>query len=676
MKKAILRNAVLPVVLAGSFIALDLLLDRHFGAFGRLDWPHLVLASSIVLISYFLMNRAVDAARRAEVAQREALDALESRVVERTAQLEQANQALQAEVVERKRIEQALRTSEETARALMNALSESAILFDTEGIVLASNATAARRLGATVEGLVGSPLFDFFPPEVGERRRPLLDRILTTAQPVHFVDERAGRTYENHVYPICDSEGRIIRIAAFGMDITERKRAEADIQHLSSFPRLNPNPVLEVDASGAITFHNPAVAETLEKLGLADDARAFLPDDMATILEELHQERESRFQREVQVGSRIFAESIHVIPASNVVRLYGFEVTKRVRAQEALLASEEKYRLLFQNMAEGFALYELLYDEQGQPADWRVLEVNDAYPRHTGIARDQIVGRRISELFPAAIPEYLPRFAAVVATQTPTEFETYAQAVGRHQRVSIFPAGGRRFAGIIEDITRRKQSEEAFREAQAELAQDMQKRSALEERQRLARELHDSVSQALYGVSLGVHSALAQLDADRAKTREALDFALSLAHAGLTEMRALIFELRPESLEREGLVAALTKQVEALRARHHIEVEVSLCDEPDVPLPVKEAFYRIAQEALQNAVKHAQPGRLEVSLMCADGGLVLEVRDNGAGFDPTAEYPGHLGLHSMRERAQNLGGTFEIISERDCGTQIQVCIPI
>ena len=172
-----------------------------------------------------------------------------------------------------------------------------------------------------------------------------------------------------------------------------------------------------------------------------------------------------------------------------------------------------------------------------------------------------------------------------------------------------------------------------------------------------------------------MHTALAQLETDRAKVREALDYALSLTHAGLTEMRALIFELRPESLEKEGLVAALTKQVEALRARHHIEVAASLCAEPGVPLPVKEAFYRIAQEALQNAVKHARAGRLDVRLTCAEGGIKLEVRDNGVGFDSMAEYPGHLGLHSMRERAQDLGGAFEIVSAPDCGTQIQVYIP-
>jgi len=263
-----------------------------------------------------------------------------------------------------------------------------------------------------------------------------------------------------------------------------------------------------------------------------------------------------------------------------------------------------------------------------------------------------------------------------VDTQTPTEFETFAKAVGRHQRVSVFPAGGRRFASIIEDITRRKQSEEALRQAQAALALDVQKRSSLEERQRLARELHDSVSQALYGISLGVHTALALFDTDRVKAREALDYALSLAHAGLAEMRALIFELRPESLEREGLVAALTRHADALRARHRLTVDLSLCEEPDVPLSVKEALYRIAQEALQNAVKHAHPERLDVRLSCTPDGVRLDVCDDGVGFDPSADYPGHLGLQSMRERALNLGGALEIVSEHGCGTQIYVFVPI
>ncbi len=95
-----------------------------------------------------------------------------------------------------------------------------------------------------------------------------------------------------------------------------------------------------------------------------------------------------------------------------------------------------------------------------------------------------------------------------------------------------------------------------------------------------------------------------------------------------------------------------------------------------MPLAVKEALYRIAQEALQNAVKHARSQRLDVRLICAPDGLLLEVCDNGAGFDPLASYPGHLGLRSMRERAIGVGGTLDIVSAPDCGTQIRARIPI
>jgi signal transduction histidine kinase len=141
-------------------------------------------------------------------------------------------------------------------------------------------------------------------------------------------------------------------------------------------------------------------------------------------------------------------------------------------------------------------------------------------------------------------------------------------------------------------------------------------------------------------------------------------------------MRALIFELRPEALERDGLVVALTRHMEALKARYGVEVALNLCQEPDVSYAVKEAVYRIAQEALQNAVKHGQPDRLDVLLICAPDSITLEVCDNGAGFEPLADYAGHLGLHSMRERAQRVDGTLDIISAPGCGTQIRAQIPI
>ncbi|HKC72833.1 MAG TPA: PAS domain-containing sensor histidine kinase [Chloroflexota bacterium] len=191
------------------------------------------------------------------------------------------------------------------------------------------------------------------------------------------------------------------------------------------------------------------------------------------------------------------------------------------------------------------------------------------------------------------------------------------------------------------------------------------------ERRRLARELHDTVVQALYGIVLGARAARGLLDRAPGQAAEPIEYVLSLAEAGLAETRALIFDVRPASLETEGLVAALTKQAAPLSARHGIEVHTDLCDEPALPLDIKEALYRIAQEALHNTVKHAQARRVDMRLADQAGTIVLEVCDDGRGFNPDSSFPGHLGLRSMSERATQLGGTLQIESAPGRGTCVR-----
>ena len=141
-------------------------------------------------------------------------------------------------------------------------------------------------------------------------------------------------------------------------------------------------------------------------------------------------------------------------------------------------------------------------------------------------------------------------------------------------------------------------------------------------------------------------------------------------------MRALIFELRPESLATEGLRAALTKMADALRARHHLAVELDLGEEPTIPLPLKEALYRIAQEATNNTVKHARAQRIAIELAQEAAACQLTIRDDGVGFDPGEEFAGHFGLTSMRERATRLGGTLTVESAPGAGTTVRVRVPV
>jgi signal transduction histidine kinase len=216
----------------------------------------------------------------------------------------------------------------------------------------------------------------------------------------------------------------------------------------------------------------------------------------------------------------------------------------------------------------------------------------------------------------------------------------------------------------------------------ARLHEKAQRLAVLQERQRLARELHDSVSQALYGIALGTRTAHKLLEQtqmandSKAALSEPLEYILSLSEGGLAEMRALIFELRPESLENEGLVTALAKQATAIQARHHIEVKTLFEEEPDVSLTTKEVLYRVGQEALNNIVKHAGATKITVSLSTGDDQLVLEISDNGKGFDQNADFTGHLGLRSMRERVEQVDGTLTINSSSCHGTQIVAAVPL
>jgi PAS domain S-box-containing protein len=213
----------------------------------------------------------------------------------------------------------------------------------------------------------------------------------------------------------------------------------------------------------------------------------------------------------------------------------------------------------------------------------------------------------------------------------------------------------------------------------ARLYKQSQELAALQERQKLARELHDSVSQALYGIGLGARAARKMLDVETTRSSdlvEPLEYVLSLAEAGLAEMRALIFELRPDSLQNEGLVAALSKQSAALEARHRIPVDANFCPEPDLSLDAKQTLYRIAQEGMNNIVKHASASHVSLTLSSTSEQIILEIRDDGAGFDPHANYPGHLGLRSMLERAERLGGQLTIESSPGQGSRVIARLPL
>ena len=202
--------------------------------------------------------------------------------------------------------------------------------------------------------------------------------------------------------------------------------------------------------------------------------------------------------------------------------------------------------------------------------------------------------------------------------------------------------------------------------------------SMIEERNRLARDLHDSVVQKLFGIGLAAQSAGTLFDRDAAAARGQLDRLQELTQDAVQELRSLIFQLRPADVESDGLAAALAKHIAVLRKVHRQAIELEASGEPRLRPGVDEEVFRIAQEALHNALKHAAASRLELRLDEGAGLLALTVRDDGVGFDPSE--PAHrsrrLGLTSMEERARALGGALTIDSTPGAGTTIGLQVPL
>jgi signal transduction histidine kinase len=196
----------------------------------------------------------------------------------------------------------------------------------------------------------------------------------------------------------------------------------------------------------------------------------------------------------------------------------------------------------------------------------------------------------------------------------------------------------------------------------------------------LARELHDAVTQTLFSASL-IAEALPMLwEDDQDEARQLLKEIQRLSRGALAEMRTLLLELRPAALVEASLGDLLRQLAEAITGRTGTPVTVAIEDQCELPSDVHVVLYRIAQEALNNVVKHAGASQVMVSLRCLSsrtegvngGGVELCIRDDGCGFDPVCVSPDHLGLGIMRERVQTIGATLEIESESDRGTQVVV----
>jgi signal transduction histidine kinase len=224
-----------------------------------------------------------------------------------------------------------------------------------------------------------------------------------------------------------------------------------------------------------------------------------------------------------------------------------------------------------------------------------------------------------------------------------------------------------RILGLLADVA-------AIAIENARLRQKAERLAVVEERQWLARELHDSVTQALYSVTLYAEAARMALAAGKQDVAaENLAELQAMAREALFDIRLLIFELHPPILEGQGLVVALRIRLAAVETRAGLQAEMRVDGGRRLPLPIEEDLYRIALEALNNVVKHAKAQHVVIYLRFDEQHVCLEISDDGIGYDPAqAGASGGMGLRGMQERAQRINGTLEIHSAPGKGSTLKV----
>lgn len=211
----------------------------------------------------------------------------------------------------------------------------------------------------------------------------------------------------------------------------------------------------------------------------------------------------------------------------------------------------------------------------------------------------------------------------------------------------------------------------------SEFAKTAHKSAVIEERQRLARDLHDAVSQQLFALNMMSEAAVNQIDVNPVVAKEQITEVSNIALQAQTEMRALLLHLRPVHLSGDPLPKGIHKLIGELQMRSQIDFQVAINEELQLKETTEEHVFRIIQEALSNILRHSQATIVNLEVRTRNNELFVHIRDNGKGFDTTGDNDKKTsyGMRTMRERSEELGGTFKIHSKVDEGTYLDIRIP-
>ncbi|MBN1993195.1 MAG: PAS domain S-box protein [Anaerolineae bacterium] len=553
------------------------------------------------------------------------------------------------------RLERRLRESEERYRIVAETATDAIITIDETSQIIFVNSAAETTFGYTRDELLGQPLQMLIPKPVHHAHHIALNQYINTGQKhghwqametrgihkngreilleislgesvknnKHFftgvmrdITERkqTATTLQDNIHELKIAYRQaIIYAQELTREITERRQAEQQIQQL--------NAELE-----------QRVADRTRDLSLLYEVTLVASESLAM---------ETMLERSLE---RVLAATGHSIGAIHLLDEEGAQL--RLAAQQGVpknLIAEIDTIPLENSLATWIMTH-------GEP----VLAPDLAADRRTPLAI-----RRFKE--------FIAYLGLPMRTRGQTLGVLSITAVGREQEfnaeeVALLASVADQVGVAVENARLRQQAERA---------------AVIEERERLARELHDSVTQSLYSLSLFAEAGENLIEAgDLAAAKHNLSRMGETAQQALKEMRLLVYELRPLDLEREGLIGALHQRLSAVEGRVNIRARLVAEELVELPASVEEELYRISQEALNNALKHAGATTVTVHLRIEEEQVVLEVVDDGTGFDPRAIIDaGGLGLVSMQERAEKLGGTLTIHSSPEEGTRVKVSVP-
>lgn len=453
-----------------------------------------------------------------------------------------------------------------------------------------------------------------------------------------------GRRLQKHL-----GERRQVE-AELAETLRQKEEALAKLEHLASFPRLNPNPVLEIDLQGDITYANQAAGEVLHQVASGSGWRDFLPPNWPELQKSIREAGGKSYECEVSIKDRVFSESIAFAKPFDVWRIYAWDITKRKRAEAELRESEAKFRNLFENMAEGVVLHEMIYDPDGQAVDYRILTANPAFEKHTGLKMAEIEGRQASQVYGTGEAPYLEIYAAVAQTGQAEAFETFFPPLQRYFHVSATSPKQGHFVTVFEDITERRNMEAALQMRTTELSRAV---ADLEEKNAELERFTYMISHDLKSPVVTISAFLGYLEEDLASgaaDRVAKDMRfMRLAAEKMRRQLQELLELSrlgrvvnpPVEVTFQELVAEALSVVAGPLMGRGLDVRVTTVD--ITMYGDRPRLMEIWQNLVENAVKFMgeQPEpHLEIGLEEQGADTVFFVCDNGIGID--LQYQGKI----------------------------------